>query len=304
MAVHLPSQRVAVRSLQEELHLTDVQLKVYERFYGLSHILREPEGTVYDLLMAAAGELGTLHGLERRIRYVIQARTLPVATPYPTSAVQEVTRSLGLHRAQAFVVFHHACASGLLAVDIAGRLLERDGDPDALALVLTGEKTFTIAAKMVPDVAVNGEGAAAILVAPAGGRDQVLSYATRTHGRFSEGLTLSGEKLAEFGEMYPKALAEVMGEAADRAGLALTDIDLILPHNVNRVSWVRLCKLIGFPLDRVFLDNIPVTGHCFCADPFLNLRSACSRGRLKPGDTYLMAAVGLGATFSAMILKH
>ena len=31
----------------------------------------------------------------------------------------------------------------LLAVDMAGRLLTDDGDPEALALVLSGEKTFT-----------------------------------------------------------------------------------------------------------------------------------------------------------------
>ncbi|MGP3910937.1 3-oxoacyl-[acyl-carrier-protein] synthase III C-terminal domain-containing protein [Nonomuraea sp. 10N515B] len=304
LATNLPSRRVPIRSLQEELELPPEQIKMFERFYDLSHILREPEGDITDLLLAAAGKLSELRGLEERIRFVIQARTMPVATPYPVSAVHEVAQALGLRRAQAFVVFHHACASGLLAVDLAGRLLEENGDPDTLALVLAGEKTFTLAAKLVPDAAINGEGTAAVLVGPGSGRDRLLSYATRTHGRFSAGLTLSAALAAEFGEVYPKALAEVIQEAAERAGLDLADLDLILPHNVNRVSWVRLCRLLGFPLDRVFLDNIPVTGHCFCADPFLNLQSARELGRLNPGDRYLMAAVGLGATFSAMIFEH
>ena len=62
--------------------------------------------------------------------------------------------------------------------------------------------------------------------------------------------------------------------------------------------------IIGLPLERVFLDNVPVTGHCFCADPFINYRTALDLGRLRPGDHYLIAAVGLGATFSAMVFEH
>ncbi|WP_198681121.1 hypothetical protein [Lentzea terrae] len=32
--------------------------------------------------------------------------------------------------------------------------------------------------------------------------------------------------------------------------------------------------------------------------------AAVDAGRLRPGDRYLMTSVGLGATFSAMVLKH
>ncbi|MBP2702773.1 3-oxoacyl-ACP synthase [Microbispora sp. RL4-1S] len=304
VATYLPSRSVPIRSIADELGLDNAQVRVFERFYGLSHILREPDGTVADLMLAAAGKMEELRGREHRIRYVIQARTMPVVAPYPVNPVHDVRRILGLDHAEAFAVFHHACASGLLAVELSGRLLEADGDPDALALVFTGEKTFTPAARTVPGTAVNGEASAAVLVGLGGSRDRVLSYATRTYGRFNAGLSLADAELGEFQQIYPDALAEVMLAAVDRAGLTLKDVDLVLPHNVNRVSWVRLCKLIGLPLDRVFLDNIPVTGHCFCADPFLNYRSARDLGRLNPGDRYLMAAVGLGATFSAMVLEH
>ena len=67
---------------------------------------------------------------------------------------------------------------------------------------------------------------------------------------------------------------------------------------------MRLCKQIGYPVERVLLDNVPVTGHCFCADSFINYQTARERDRLAPGDLYLMAAVGLGATFAAMVFEH
>ncbi|MGP3937816.1 3-oxoacyl-[acyl-carrier-protein] synthase III C-terminal domain-containing protein [Nonomuraea sp. KM88] len=304
VAVHLPPQRVAIASLRDELGLTDAQLRAFERFFGLSHVRREPGGTGYDLMLAAAGKLSELHGQEDRVRYVIQARSMPVATVYPRSDVHEVRRALGLRRAQAFAIVHQVCASGLLAVDLAGRLLAADGDPDALALILTGEKTFTTMARTVPGAAVNGEGAAALLVGVGGGHDRVLGYATRTYGRFHSGYVLPDELNADFQQVYPNAVADVLTAAVDRAGISLDDVALILPHNVNRVSWVRVCRLMGFPLERVLLDNVPETGHCFCADSFINLRTAQELGRLRPGDRYVMAAVGLGGFFSAMVFEH
>ncbi len=48
-------------------------------------------------------------------------------------------------------------------------------------------------------------------------------------------------------------------------------LDLVLPHNVNRYSWSTTARLLGLPLDRIYLENVPKTGHCFCADPFINL---------------------------------
>jgi 3-oxoacyl-[acyl-carrier-protein] synthase III len=70
--------------------------------------------------------------------------------------------------------------------------------------------------------------------------------------------------------------------------------------------WRRLCRRIGLPVERVLLDNVPRLAHVFCADAFLNYRTAAVRGLLRPGDRYLVAAAGAGrgATFSAMVFEH
>jgi 3-oxoacyl-[acyl-carrier-protein] synthase-3 len=98
----------------------------------------------------------------------------------------------------------------------------------------------------------------------------------------------------------------VLLAAVAQAGLRLDDISLILPHNVNKVSWRQVCRTINFPIQRVLLDNVPVLGHSFCADAFINYQTAAQRGLLRPGDRYLVAAAGagLGATFSAMVFEH
>jgi 3-oxoacyl-[acyl-carrier-protein] synthase-3 len=303
VTAYLPEHRVSIVDLAEHLALTGTQVKVFQRFHGLSEVCRD-EGSAYDLLSRTLGSLAELRGNEHRVRYVLYARGMPAAVPYPLNPLHEVCRSYGLGAAQAFTVTHHACATSLLAIDIAGRLLAADGDPDALAVVLAGEKTFTRDAELVPETSLFGEGAGACLVSAAGSRDRVLSYVTQLRGDFDGRLVEDAELLVRFQREYPEALAEVISAALYRAGVSLSELALILPHNVNAVSWRRLCKRLGYPVEKVVLDNVGLAGHSFAADAFINYATASGRGLLRPGDRYLIAAAGLGATFSAMVLEH
>lgn len=303
IATYLPEHRVPVERLADELGLTRMEVRVFRRFHQLADVCRAPGMSIVDLLLAAVRRLDALHGREHRVRYVLHARTFPVVVPYPVNPVHDVCDALGLDHALAFTVTHHACATGLLALDVAGRLLATGGEPDALALILTGEKAFTRDAQLVPGSSLFGEGAAACLVNADGRRNRLLAYAVSQRGDFDDELAADP---AGFQDEYPSALAEAIIAAVDRAGLRLERLALILPHNVNIVAWQRLCRRIGFPVERVLLDNVPLTGHVFCADAFVNYQTACARDLLRPGDHYLVAAAGagLGATFSAMVFEH
>jgi 3-oxoacyl-[acyl-carrier-protein] synthase III len=304
VATYLPDQRVLIEDAAVRLGLKPMQAKLLRRFQGLSEIRLDPDGTVLDLLLAGVAGLDALKGREHQVRYVLYARTMPVAVPYPLNPLHELCRALGLDRAIAFTVTHHACATSLLAIDIAGRLLAASGEPGALALVLAGEKTFTRDAQLVPGTSIFGEGAAACLVRADGNRDRLLAYATSTRGQFDGRLEDLPELAARYEQEYPGWLAGVIRAAVAQAGLALDEISLILPHNVNVVSWQRLGRRMGFPADHILLDNVPVTGHVFSADSFINYATAVQRGLLRPGDRFLIAAAGLGATFSAMVFEH
>jgi 3-oxoacyl-[acyl-carrier-protein] synthase III len=311
VSVYLPPLRMPIESLAGSLGLTDMQVKLFRRYHGLREVGRDPDTSLSGLLLKAAAGLHALRGQEHRVRYVLYARAMPVVAPYPVNPLHEVCEELGLSHALAFTVTHQSCAAGLLAVDLAGRLLA--GDPEVpagpagpagpLALVLAGEKAFTREAQVFADTTVFGEGASACLVSAFGGRDRVLSYVSTVRGDFD---SATGENDARLQREYRPLLAGVMLRALDEAGLALEDIRVILPHNVNALTWGRMCTLLGFPRDRVLLDNIPDSGHVFCADLFANYQTACERGLLRPGDRYLAAAVGAGggATFAAMVFEH
>jgi 3-oxoacyl-[acyl-carrier-protein] synthase-3 len=305
VAAHLPALSVPIEELAGPLGLGPRQVMVFRRVHGLAAVPRQAPGeTLTDLLVAAAGGLTGLAGRERDVRYVVHARGMPVATPYPLNPVRAVARRLGLPHAVAFTVTHQACAASLMAIDVAGRLLAADGVPGALALVLAGEKTWTRDAQLVPETSMSGEGAGACLVAADGPRDRVLSFVTVSRGEFDGRLGEHPALMLRFQREYPELLAEVVLGAVEQAGLTLDDLGLVLPHNVNLVSWKQLARRIGLPIERVLLANVPVTGHSFAADAFLNHRTAAERGLLEPGMPYLIGAAGLGATVSAMVLRH
>jgi len=302
VAVYLPERRVRIGTLRERLGMTVPEMKVFERFFGLAEVPRD-DGSLSDLLVRAATRLALAPEQARQIRYVLHARSVYVVTPHLVSPVHDVRTHLGLDRAVAFAVTQHACASGLLAIELADRLLAATGDPDARALIVTGEKAFTTGAMFIPRTTILGEASAACLLRADGERDRLVTYVVDMHGEYDD-FGISAEMAAQYREEYPKLLAGIIQTAIERAGLNQAEVALILPHNVNTISWERMCDLVGFPLERVLLDNVARLGHCFCGDGFINYRTAVDTGRLRPGDHYLMVGVGTGATFSAMVFRH
>jgi 3-oxoacyl-[acyl-carrier-protein] synthase-3 len=279
VATYLPDERIRIEDLAGQLGLTAMQVKVFRRYHGLAEVRWDRGGSLLDLLLAAAARLDALRGREH------------------------LCARLGIGHSVAFTVSHQSCATGLLAIDLAGRLLDAEPDPEALVLVLAGEKAFTLESRLLPETSIFGEGSSACLVRRTGPRDRLLAYAAAMRGEFDSD---DPEAALRFQREYPESLAGTIRAAVAAAGLELADLALILPHNVNVVSWQRLCKRLGVPVARVLLDTIPSTGHVFCADAFLNYRHAVANGRLRPGDRYLMAAAGAGrgATFSAMVFEH
>src|SRR5947208_10335498 len=171
---HLPDARLPVRKYLESYGFPDDEVELHRRYFGFEEVRSDPAETWCEQAVRAVSGLPGTGGWQRRTRYLIQARTMPVATVPPRNPLHELRQAVGLPHATAFCVTQHACASGLLAVDLAGKLLAAGGDPDARALVVVGEKSFTASADYIAQTGVMGEGVAAVLVAPGGRRDEVL----------------------------------------------------------------------------------------------------------------------------------
>jgi len=96
--------------------------------------------------------------------------------------------------------------------------------------------------------------------------------------------------------------AEVINEGLEANGLQVSDIDMLIPHQAN----LRISQFIQnkFKLtdDQVF-NNIQKYGNTTAASIPIALTEAWEQGKIKSGDTVVLAAFGSGFTWGSVIIK-
>jgi 3-oxoacyl-[acyl-carrier-protein] synthase-3 len=99
------------------------------------------------------------------------------------------------------------------------------------------------------------------------------------------------------------AIVEYSEQAVDKAGLKMTDIDLVIPHQANtRINERSLVKDLGIPREKIF-ENIDRYGNMSSASPAVALCEAAEQRRLKEGDLVLLVAFGAGLSWAAAVLR-
>ena len=97
-------------------------------------------------------------------------------------------------------------------------------------------------------------------------------------------------------------MPEVAHEALDRAGLAISDIDLFIPHQANMRINQHVAKELGIPESKV-IHNIERYGNTTAATIPIGISEAHREGRIQPGTTVLFAAFGAGFTWGAAVVR-
>jgi 3-oxoacyl-[acyl-carrier-protein] synthase-3 len=301
VAAFVPPDTLSVRDLSGELDLSPRQVRLLTRFLGLDQIAVAGDLELADML-TAAGQAALRDTDRDEVGHLIHAHTMQhvsVSRPY---LLEEVRQRLGLRRASAFSMSHMNCVVGLYALRVAGALLA--GPPaGGKVLVLTGDKVLAHRARLIPETTIQGDAAAACLVSAGPRGDRILGGALHVQGRFYQCLDGPEDLQKEYRQIYPGSLAGAIRAALENARCQPADIALVLPHNVNTLSWAQICKSAGIPGDRVYLENVPRTGHCYSSDPFINLAAARAGGQVKPGDRVVLATAGLGAAFAATVAE-
>lgn len=300
----LPERSVKIDELAESLRLRRPEVGVFRKIYGLDRLRFDPGLGLFDLVLPAARRALDALPAARRVSYVIYAHTMQTLTPPHIEAARVIRDRLGLPDAEAFALTQQACVSGLGAIDLAGELLRAEAPEGAYALIVTGERAYSPKVQLIPNSAIMADAAAACLVTVGGAGDEVRSHVTRTLGEYAAGLDMTRDEVQGFGRVYGAVLGEVIYDAVRTAGLTFADIDLVIPHNVNAVSWRQTIKEMGADPDRFFLDNIQHYSHTYSSDVFVNYTTLRARDRLVDGRNYVLASVGLGATFGAMVITH
>ena len=132
-------------------------------------------------------------------------------------------------------------------------------------------------------------------------RDVLCTPGTVQNGevRGSPFLTMEGGAVYKFAV---KAFEDVAWEALNANGLKPDAIDWFVCHQANQRIIMHAAKKLELPDEKVVL-TVDKHGNTSAASIPLALDSVVREGKIKPGDTVLMAALGGGFAWGAVLLK-
>ncbi|WP_298427027.1 beta-ketoacyl-ACP synthase III [uncultured Kordia sp.] len=96
--------------------------------------------------------------------------------------------------------------------------------------------------------------------------------------------------------------SEVIMEGLMQNGLQKEDIDMLIPHQANLRIAQFIQKKFGLGNDQVY-NNIMRYGNTTAASIPIALTEAWEEGKIKEGDTVVLAAFGSGFTWGSVIIK-
>ena len=305
LAYCLPARSVTVDQLavRRMVHSRPEQL----RDLGFRRVFVAETETAYDLAKSAVRKLLRAAAVApAEIDTLIYASALPEKQPrrsgdlsslfrYPATALQY---ELELARANVIGLAQAGCVSFLSALRLASNLLS--SEPRIRRVLCVSADALPKGARREVLYNLISDGAAAALVERGAARNRMITTAHVTKGYFWDPKDKGNEIVAS----YFATARHVIEQALEQAHLAIEDIAMVIPHNVNRKSWDILRGLAGIPPERFFGANIGRKGHTVAADHAINLCDAMQAGRIKPGDYLLLFTFGFGSHWACTILQH
>jgi 3-oxoacyl-[acyl-carrier-protein] synthase-3 len=213
---------------------------------------------------------------------------------YPATLLQY---KFGMQRANAMGISQAGCVSFLNTLRVAR---------DMIIAEPSINKVLCVSADVLPtnkrEVLYNliSDGSCAAVVERKSPHNHLISYAQVTKGFYWDSKTTKNELVASY---FPTAV-HVINDALKKANLTISDIKLIIPHNVSRKSWSILLNLLGASLSQFFGDNIKKKGHTIAADNIINLQDALEKGLIRKGDYVMLFTFGFGAHWACSIIQH
>ncbi len=132
---------------------------------------------------------------------------------------------------------------------------------------------------------------------PAGGSR--LPPSQETVARRLHYLAMNGPEVFKFAV---RAMADSSEEVVQSAGLKMSDIDLVIPHQANLRIIDAAAKRFNIPQER-FLHNLERYGNTSAASIPLALDEAARGGRVKSGDLILLSSFGAGLSWGSLVLR-
>ena len=211
---------------------------------------------------------------------------------YPASRLQA---SLGLDGAIVVGLDQQACTSMLGSVRLASALLAAEPAMERVLCLSADRFPPGAAYEQAYSLISDGAGACVVSHRPAGYR--LLAAHHLTNGA----MVSAGDD--ETVGAYFTYTHRLVTELLAKAGLAAGDVDWVVPQNTNLKAWQILSRLLRIAEERVFCPSLPDVAHVISADNVVNMAYLESSGRVRPGDTVLLAMAGYGMNWQGLLLE-
>jgi 3-oxoacyl-[acyl-carrier-protein] synthase-3 len=207
----------------------------------------------------------------------------------------------GLSIADSFVRTGKAKTVGVIGVELLSRVLDyKDRNTCVLfgdgagAVVVTAEtgEAGVLSTHIFTDGALTE-----LLLIPAGGSR--LPTSAETVSARQHYVSMEGKEVFRYAVRYLSQAAEL---ALAHNGMGPGDVDLVVAHQANMRILDGVSKRVKVPLDK-FVLNIERYGNTSSASIPIALDEAVRAGRVVPGNSLLMVALGGGISWGSAVVK-
>ncbi len=212
---------------------------------------------------------------------------------FPASQLQA---EMGLSGAITFGLNQQACTGMLGSVRLARALLTTEPQLHRV-LCLTADR-FPQGAHYEQAYNLISDGAAAWLVSRQPRGFRILAAHQITNGALA-----AASDDESVGSFFNHTCA-LLQEAAALAGMAVSDLNWIVPQNMNLSAWRIMSRLLGIAETRIVQDSCAQVGHVISGDNVINLQALEKSGRLRSGDTLALVMAGFGMHWQCLIIER
>ena len=315
--MYVPDRRLTNAELERLVDTTDAW--ILDRTGIRERRIAAPDQASSDLALVAARRALEMAGIgPEDVDQVVVATTTP--DRFLPSCACTLQAQLGARNAAAYDLFA-ACSGFVFGLGVARSVI---GAGFADTVLLVGVEALS----RITDYSdrntcvLFGDGAGAAVLRPCAPDEGVLSVAIHSDGGQGDILQVpaggsrlpaSAETVArrehfvkmrgrEVFKMAVRGMEESLLEALEAAGLATSDLELVIPHQANRRIIDTMRERLGLPSEKVVL-NIDRYGNTSSASIPISLDEQVRAGRIKPGDHVGFVAFGGGLTWGASVAR-
>ena len=239
-----------------------------------------------------------------RIDLVITASCSAAAGPWDTGSLAH-----GLAERAGHMQINAACSGFCYALSSAQSLI-RAGSARYVLVVAVEQMSALIDPDDLGTSIIFGDGAGAAVVGPCDPGDSagIGPAVWGSDGEQAELIDCGpviGGKLQMAGRQVFRWAVETMPaiavEACARAGVALADIDVFVPHQANERIVEAIAKKLGLT-DTVIADSVRNAGNTSAASVPIALTELARQGRSRTGQLALLIGFGAGLSYAAQVV--